>query len=195
MLVTANRYCTDTNQHSYSPDLSTKTTDSGVTGGGGGGSPQRLLTGKFLWCIGKKRQGKKREKGWKLRRKEGKSEKGRWKKKPENGSRKSYKKSWGPFFFFFAFHFWKRRKFVLGLPKWEFSAGGKIRKNDFAPSEKYACYAPDHRYKEFTDQTMEPDMACLDKQPIPTFPEGALWCFLFVCFLIIDIICDKILKK
>ena len=51
--------------------------------------------------------------------------------------------------FFFAFHFWKRRKFVLGLPKWEFSTGKKhftpgkkIRKNDFAPSEKYACYDP-----------------------------------------------------
>ena len=57
----------------------------------------------------------------------------------------------GPFFFFFfffffsfAFHFSKRRKFVLGLPKWNFStgkkafhAGKKIRKNDFAPSEKF----------------------------------------------------------
>ena len=27
--------------------------------------------------------------------------------------------------FFFAFHFWKQRKFVLGLPKWEFSTGKK----------------------------------------------------------------------
>ena len=25
-----------------------------------------------------------------------------------------------------------------------FYAGEKIRKNDFAPSEKYACYAPDN---------------------------------------------------
>ena len=51
-------------------------------------------------------------------------------------------------FFFFAFHFWKRRKFVVGLPTWEFSTGnkyftpGKNQENDFAPSEKYACYAP-----------------------------------------------------
>ena len=59
------------------------------------------------------------------------------------------KKRWGLFFFFFAFHFWKWQKFVLGLPKWEFSTGKqhftlgkKIRKNDFAPSQKYACYAP-----------------------------------------------------
>ena len=53
------------------------------------------------------------------------------------------------FFFFFLLSLWKRRKFVLGLPKWEifyrektFHAGEKIRKNYFAPSEKYACYAP-----------------------------------------------------
>ena len=31
------------------------------------------------------------------------------------------------FFFFFAFHFWKRQKFVLGLPKWEFT-GKKMNK-------------------------------------------------------------------
>ena len=64
-----------------------------------------------------------------------------------NGSRKSNQKRWGPFFFFFffffSFHFWKWRKFVLGLPKWEFSTGKKNWKNDFAPSEKYACYAPE----------------------------------------------------
>ena len=29
-----------------------------------------------------------------------------------------------------------------------FHAGKKIRKNDFAPSEKYACYAPVHTVKE-----------------------------------------------
>ena len=49
-------------------------------------------------------------------------------------------------FFFFAFHFSKRRKFVL--PKWKFSTGkkhftpGKYQENDFAPSEKFFCYAP-----------------------------------------------------
>ena len=53
-------------------------------------------------------------------------------------------------FFFFAFHFSKPLKFVLGLPKWKFStgkkhftAGKKLRKNDFAPSEQFSCYAPE----------------------------------------------------
>ena len=53
------------------------------------------------------------------------------------------------FFFFFASHFSKSVKFVLGLPKWKFSTGKKlftlgkkIRKNDFAPSEKISCYTP-----------------------------------------------------
>ena len=35
-------------------------------------------------------------------------------------------------FFFFFFHFWKRQKFVLGLPKWEFSTG----KKHFMPGKK-----------------------------------------------------------
>ena len=33
---------------------------------------------------------------------------------------------------FFAFHFWKRRKIILGLPKWEFSTG----KKHFTPGKK-----------------------------------------------------------
>ena len=42
--------------------------------------------------------------------------------KMEGGTvmRKMSKKRWGPFFFF-SFHFSNRLKFVLGLPKWEFS--------------------------------------------------------------------------
>ena len=50
---------------------------------------------------------------------------------------------------FFASHFSKPLKFVLGLPKWKFStgkkafhSGEKIKKNDFAPSKKFSCYAP-----------------------------------------------------
>ena len=116
-------------------------------GTGGQSAPRDFWPENFCWRIGEKR-GKGKWDGWKLRRKEGKLWKGRW--KIGNGSRKSYKKRWGPFFFFFAFHFWKRQKFVLGLRKWEFSTGKKhftpgkkIRKNDFAHSEKYACYAPD----------------------------------------------------
>ena len=53
-------------------------------------------------------------------------------------------------FCFVAFHFWKRWKFVLGLPKWEFSTGKKTfhagekksGKLTLPPSEKYACYTP-----------------------------------------------------
>ena len=67
-----------------------------------------------------------------------------WEEKKENCKReggklemevgKVIKKRWGllfflflfPFSFFsFAFHFWKQQKFVLGLPKWEFSTGKK----------------------------------------------------------------------
>ena len=84
------------------------------------------------------------EKGWKLIRKGGKLE-------MEAGKRS--KKRWWPFFFFFFFFFllftfendenlfwvYHNGNFLPGKP---FNAGKKIRKNDFAPSEKYACYAP-----------------------------------------------------
>ena len=52
------------------------------------------------------------------------------------------------FFFFFGFHFSKSLKFVLSLPKWEFSTGkkhftpGKNQQKWLAPSEKYSSYAP-----------------------------------------------------
>ena len=59
---------------------------------------------------------------------------------------KSSKMRRGAYFFF---HFSKWLKFVLGLPKWKFptgkkhfTPGKKVRKNDFAPSEKFSCYAP-----------------------------------------------------
>ena len=48
--------------------------------------------------------------------------------------------------FYFIFSLFKTLKFVLGLPKWEFSTRKKIRKNDFAPSEKHSSYAPDTNY-------------------------------------------------
>ena len=75
---------------------------------------------------GKEREGKT----GKWRRKEGKSRKGRL--KIENGRRKSYKMRRG-LFFFLAFHFSKPLKFVLGLPKWEFSTGEK----HFLPGKKH----------------------------------------------------------
>ena len=53
-------------------------------------------------------------------------------------------------FFFFCFSLFKTTGICLGIPKWEFSTGKmhftpgkKSGKNDFAPSEKYACYAPE----------------------------------------------------
>ena len=67
------------------------TCGSGVTDGGRGAEcPQRLLTGKFLLPYLEKRGKEKREKGWKLRRKEGKFLKGRW--KIGNRSRKKKEK-------------------------------------------------------------------------------------------------------
>ena len=52
-------------------------------------------------------------------------------------------------FFFFCFSLLKTMKICFGSTKMgifyrekAFHAGKKIRKNDFAPSEKYACYAP-----------------------------------------------------
>ena len=110
---------------------------SGVTGGGGGAGgaecpPPETSDREILADVsGKKRQGKN-GKGWKLSRKGGKLEIN-WKWKQEN-----VRKRGEDLFFFFAFHFWKRRKFVLGLPKWEFSTG----KKHFTPGknqEKWLC--------------------------------------------------------
>ena len=61
------------------------------------------------------------EKGWKLIRKGGKLE-------MEAGKRS--KKRWGVY---------QNGNF---LPGKSISRGKKIRKNDLAPSEKYACYVP-----------------------------------------------------
>ena len=53
------------------------------------------------------------------------------------------------FYFFFGFSLLKMTEICFGSTKmgifyWEkaFHARKKIRKNDFAPSAKYACYAP-----------------------------------------------------
>ena len=108
-----------------------------MAGAGGQGAPQRLLTGKFLLTYQEKKrsQGKKencKREGGKL-----KMEGGKWKSYKINEERTPFF-----FFFFFASHFSKPPKFVLDLPKWKFSAGKKIRKNGFAPSEKFSSYAP-----------------------------------------------------
>ena len=111
---------------------------SGVTGAGAGG---KSASRDLCWRIGKGKYGK-----WS--RKKGKSKKGRLKIENvrKNWKWKEEKKRWGPFFFFFLLSFF----FLFTLKTTEifyrekaFHAGGKkIWKNDFAPSEKYACYAP-----------------------------------------------------
>ena len=132
---------------------------SGVTGGGGGQGgrvpPRDFWPGNFFLTYREKRGKENREKGVKIENKRRKIVKGKvenWKWKWEK-LLTELKELWTFFFFcffcfFFAFHFWKRRKwrkYVLDLPKWEFSTGKKTfhaGKNDFAPSEKSACYAP-----------------------------------------------------
>ena len=102
---------------------------SGITGRGKGDRVPPETSDQEISADlpGKKRQGKK-GKGVKIekkRRKIVKGKLGRW--KIENGRLKSYKMRRGPFFFFSS-----RRE--------------KIRKNYFAPSEKFSCYAPDHSH-------------------------------------------------
>ena len=103
---------------------------------------------------GKKRQGKK-EKGVKIEKKRRKIVKGKvenWKWKVEK--LKNEKKKWGEDFFFcfvfvFCFPLFKKTtKISFGSTKMEifyrekvFHAWKKIRKNDFATSEKFSCYA------------------------------------------------------
>ena len=124
-------------------------------GGRGQSAPETSDREIFADVSGKKRQGKK-GKGWKLRRKEGNCKmKG---EKFEMEVVKIIKSgedffflfffSFSFFFFFFCFSLLKTTEICFRLPKWKFSTGKnilrreKIRKNDFAPSEKYACYAP-----------------------------------------------------
>ena len=84
--------------------------------------PRDFWPGNFCWPTGK-RKTRKKDKEKENRKREG----GKLK-------RKSYKKSRGLFFF----HFSKPLKFVLGLPKWEFST----KKKHFTPGknqEKWLC--------------------------------------------------------
>ena len=100
-------------------------------------APQRLLTGKFLLTCREKRGKEKMDKGVKWRSK-GKVE--NW-----NGRREKCQNEKRTFFFlnlfvcllfFFAFHLWKRPKFVLGLPK--FLPGKSISRRE-KNQEKLLC--------------------------------------------------------
>ena len=90
--------------------------------------------------LGKKRQGRNVKLGI-MERKRRKIVKGKMEIGKKNGREGGKVSEWGEDLFCFSFLKWL--KFVLGLPKWKFSAGKKhftpgkkIRKNDFAPSEK-----------------------------------------------------------
>ena len=99
----------------------------------GGKMPPRLLTGKFLLTYREKR--------------------GKREKKKENGAekKKNQKREGGKSY--------KMRRGLLFLFVWVYQNGNflpeksisqqekKIRKNDFAPSEKYSSYAPEHTLK------------------------------------------------
>ena len=72
---------------------------------------------------------------------------------------KVLKRGEDPFFFFFFFFFFfcfsllktteigffRSTKMGIFYREKTFHTGKKIRKNDFAPSEKYPCYAPEDR--------------------------------------------------
>ena len=74
---------------------------------------------------------------------------------------KFIKRGEDPFFsFFFCFSLLKTTEICFGSTKMgifyrekAFHAGKKIRRNDFAPSEKYGCYAPDVTAHFMIDRT------------------------------------------
>ena len=130
--------------------------NSGVTGGGGQGGrvpPETSDREISADLSGKKRQGRN-VKGMKVEKKRRKIVNGRW--KIENGRMEKFQNEERTFFsffvclfvcllvcLFFAFHFSKTTKICFGCTKVEifypekgFHPGKKIRKNDFAPSEK-----------------------------------------------------------
>ena len=86
--------------------------------------PKTLLTGKFLLTYWEKR-GKEKGKMERKRRIIGKEKVENWIWKEEMLQNDKMRTQPFFFFFFFAFHFSKPLKFVLGLPKWEFSTGKK----------------------------------------------------------------------
>ena len=103
---------------------------------------------------GKKRQGKK-EKGVKIEKKrrkivKGKVENLKWKvEKLQNEERIFFFLFFFLFFFFFLLSLFKTTNICFGSTKMEifyrekaFHAGKKNQEKDFAPSEKFSCYAP-----------------------------------------------------
>ena len=102
-------------------------------GGRGESAPPEISDREiFADVSGKKRQGKK-GKGVKIEKKTRKIVKGKWTIGMEVGKViQRGEDFFFFFFFFFPFHFWKWRKFVLGVPKGEFST----EKKHFTPGKK-----------------------------------------------------------
>ena len=130
------------------------TESSGVTGGGQGhfGPPQISDREIFADVAGKKRQGKRGE-NWEEKKENCKREGGKLEmevgKVMKRGDDRKVMKRGEDLFFFLLFTFendwnlfWVYQNGNF-LPGKSISRRNKIRKNDFAPSEKYACYAPD----------------------------------------------------
>ena len=123
-------------------------TNSGVTAGGGQGAEYppdtlTLLTGTFLITYREKRGKEKRENG--EEKKQNRKREGGKLKMEEGKVTKSYKLRRGLFFFsfFLLLFIFKTTEICFGSAKtgifyWGkvFHAGKKIRKNDFASSEK-----------------------------------------------------------
>ena len=106
-----------------------------VSGGGvlGGRVPPRdFWPGNFCWRIRKKeaRKNGKRGENWEEKKENCKREGGKLEMEVGKVIKRGEDLVFCLFvclfwFFFFAFHFWKRRKFVLGLRKWDFYTGKK----------------------------------------------------------------------
>ena len=93
--------------------------------------PWHFWPGNFCWSTGNRET---RKKG-KMEKKKRKIKKGREGGKLENGRRKTYQMRKGLFFFFFS----KPLKFVLGVPKWEFSTRKKFFYGGKKNQEKWLC--------------------------------------------------------
>ena len=155
---------------------STADTCSGEQAGRGQSAPLILLTGKFLLTYRKKR-GKEK---WRRKDSEnGKVENWKWKEEKLQNEERTFVFVFVCLFLlflfllfwfcFFAFHFSKPLKFVLGLPKWEFSTRKIIQKNDFESSEKYSSYAP--AYTWYCTATINFCFARSECQQNSNFPE------------------------
>ena len=122
-------------------------------GGGRKSAPRDFWLGNFCW-PNRKKEPRKKGKGVKIDKKRRKIVKGNV--KIENGWWKSYRMRRGLFFgfclfIFFCFSLFNTTKICFESAKMEifyrekaFHGGEKIRENDFAPSKKFSCYAPDY---------------------------------------------------